>query len=258
MARPARPWFRFYSEVLESRKVQRLKPPLFKHWVNLMALANIGTPRGTLPSVEDIGYRLRLSDEQAQNAIEELVALRLIDSVDGGFVMHDWPEWQKDRDIPASNRQGFRDLNHANRDLPASKNAGATHALYIEEEVEEEEEGDKEKEGEVDGERRVPVPRLFEQCFARLLSPMEREQIQALVEEHPYDRIDYAVREAAASNARSVRFIQRVCERLANDGNTNGANSGVAGLRGGSPGVEVGLSDLERLRAAVAARGQPG
>lgn len=219
MARPARPWFRFYSEVLESRKVQRLKPPLFKHWVNLMALANIGTPRGSLPSIEDIGYRLRLSDEQAQMAIEELVALRLIDSVDGGFVMHDWTEWQKDRDIPASNRQGFRDLNHANRDLPASKNAGATHALYIEGEVEEEEERDKEKEGDQERERADGVAAAFARFGA--VTAGTADALGYSVKDYGLDWVEAAVRSAAAGGFEGRppwSYVESILERWKQQG----------------------------------------
>ena len=58
----------------------------------------------------------------------------------------------------------------------------------------------------------LPVIRAFEHCFGRPLSPMEIEGIKALDEEHPRDRIDYALREAADLNKRSVRYIQRVCE----------------------------------------------
>ena len=62
------------------------------------------------------------------------------------------------------------------------------------------------------GDAQVPVIRAFEHCFGRPLSPMEIEGIKALDEEHPRDRIDYALREAADLNKRSVRYIQRVCE----------------------------------------------
>lgn len=64
----------------------------------------------------------------------------------------------------------------------------------------------------------------FEQSFGRLLSPTELELIKALEEEHPQERIEYALREAAALNKRSVRYVQRTCERIANDGGDLVAN----------------------------------
>ena len=41
-------WLRLYDDVLDDPEVQRLPPDLFKHWVNLLCLANKGTLRGTL------------------------------------------------------------------------------------------------------------------------------------------------------------------------------------------------------------------
>ena len=60
----------------------------------------------------------------------------------------------------------------------------------------------------------------FERCFARLLSPTELELVKALQEEHPDERIEYALKESAALNKRSVRYVQRTCERLANEGDS--------------------------------------
>lgn len=70
---------------------------------------------------------------------------------------------------------------------------------------------------------RPPLPNrvvavAFEQCFGRLLAPTELELVKALEDEHPSERIEYALREAAALNKRSVRYVQRTCERMANDG----------------------------------------
>ena len=102
MPRPARPWFRFYSEALESRKAQRLKPALFKHWVNLLCLANISKPRGRLPCLADIAYAFRPMSEPAVAAVlATFASLGFIDPEDDGFVMHDWDEWQKDSDVAA-------------------------------------------------------------------------------------------------------------------------------------------------------------
>lgn len=258
-----RPWFRLYTSILTSRKVQRLKPPLFKHWVNFMALAGENNPRGTLPCAADIAFRLNISEDQAANALEELVALHLVDQNGDAFVMHEWDDWQKDRDVPPAKREGKSRVNHA---IDAERHAisadttplitDQSRVLYIEGEEEEEKdkEEDKEREAEGDARARRPLHRLFEQCFGRLLSPMEIEQINALIEEHPYERIEYGLREASELNKRSVRYIQRVCEGQAN-GNSDRANHGVPASSANPDGVARGLSDVERRRAFVAQRG---
>ena len=97
--------------------------------------------------------------------------------------------------------------------------------------------------------------RRVEQREAKPPSPIDKAAARQLERDFGTEKC----REVAADFdwVKNPQYLRKVLEGRAN-GNTNGANSGVAGLRGGSPGVEVGLSDLERLRAAVAARGQQG
>ena len=54
-------WFRFYADALDDPKVQRLPPPIFKTWVNLLCLASKN--EGNLPSAEECAFALRMSDE---------------------------------------------------------------------------------------------------------------------------------------------------------------------------------------------------
>lgn len=99
----------------------------------------------------------------------------------------------------------------------------------------------------------------FEQCFARLLSGTELELIKALEEEHPQERIEYALREAAALNKRSVRYVQRTCERMAtNDGDSDGTDGRFQATGSGSGRMAVGVSDMDRRRAALAERRRAG
>lgn len=84
-------WFRFYSEVLDDPKVQRLPPKLYCQWTKILCLANTGNPRGVLPSVADIAYRLRITEEKAHDVVGELVARMLIDrNGDGVMKPHNW------------------------------------------------------------------------------------------------------------------------------------------------------------------------
>ncbi len=105
MPRPARPWFRVYSEALDNPKLQRLNGNTFKAWFNVACLANVSEPRGTLPAIKDIAFRLRLSDRQAQTMVRELVDARLLDETPSGYAMHDWDGpngWQYESDARAT------------------------------------------------------------------------------------------------------------------------------------------------------------
>lgn len=118
--------------------------------------------------------------------------------------------------------------------------------------------GSKSKDGDEDAAFGAPsVVRLFEQAFARLLSPMEIELIKALEEEHPTERIEYAIREASSLGKRNLRYIQRICERQAN-GDTDGADSRFQATGSNSGSVAGGVSDMERRLAYVASLGREG
>ena len=98
----------------------------------------------------------------------------------------------------------------------------------------------------------------FEQCFGRLLSLTELELVKALMEEHPSERIEYALRESAALNKRSVRYIQRTCERIAVDGNGTSPGSGGTTAAKDTGRVANRVPGLESRSAGVARLGRRG
>lgn len=99
------PWFRFYVSVPDDPKVQRLKPDLFKSWVNLLCLA--ARNDGVLPSVEDISFSLRMSSDKVRSVLHELQRLELIDADDGQLAPHNWKnrQFKSDLDNTATERK---------------------------------------------------------------------------------------------------------------------------------------------------------
>lgn len=97
-------WFRMYSDVLDDPKVQKLPPPLFKVWVNILCLAS--KHDGELPSTDDIAFALRLDDEACEIALAELVKRGLLDDADG-LAPHNWDkrQFKSDSDDTAAERQ---------------------------------------------------------------------------------------------------------------------------------------------------------
>lgn len=73
-------WFRFYDEVLNDPKVQRLAGEKFKGWINLLCIASKND--GVLPSIEDIAFALRLSVERTSSLLDEFCAAGLLDPVE--------------------------------------------------------------------------------------------------------------------------------------------------------------------------------
>jgi hypothetical protein len=82
-------WFRFYREVLDDPKVQRLPAHLFRTWVNLLCLGSENN--GKLPSVDDIAFKLRMSAQDAAQQLDELILAGLVDiEPNNSIVMHNW------------------------------------------------------------------------------------------------------------------------------------------------------------------------
>lgn len=91
-------WFRFYSEVLNDHKVQSLDPTTFKGWINLLCLAN--DYEGKLPSIEEIAFKLRLSQHSARELVDALVLHGLVDiEPDGSLTPHNWSGRQFRSDV---------------------------------------------------------------------------------------------------------------------------------------------------------------
>jgi hypothetical protein len=94
-------WFRFYSEVVNDPKVQRLSGDLFKLWVNLLCLANENSERGALPAdIEELAWKLRMSSDDLRQQLHTLQGQRLLDWCEDTeqFKAHNWSERQKASD----------------------------------------------------------------------------------------------------------------------------------------------------------------
>lgn len=82
-------WLRLYTEVLNDPKVQLLHPKAFKGWVNLLCMANEGTPRGRIdPAI--IPYTLRIDQETADKMVAHFLERGLLEKEDDKLVPHGW------------------------------------------------------------------------------------------------------------------------------------------------------------------------
>src|SRR6185369_13505210 len=90
-------WLRYYTDTLESSKVQSLPPVLFKAWVNLLCVARIFN--GAIPDNGEAAFRLRCSEKQCADWIAELQRRNLFERNDAGSIVpHDWDEHQYSSD----------------------------------------------------------------------------------------------------------------------------------------------------------------
>lgn len=104
-------WFRLYDEILDDPKVQKMDPRIFKAWINILCLASRND--GKLPSLEDIAWTLRLSDNDVVTLLERLLNAGLIDKLNGGvngyhYAPHGWEKRQYKSDSSSERVKRFR------------------------------------------------------------------------------------------------------------------------------------------------------
>lgn len=104
-------WFRFYDDVVNDPKVQRLDPNLFKAWVNLLCIAS--KHNGKIPSsLDDVAFVLRASNDAVLMWIDALIDAGLIDEFDGFLSPHNWQGRQFQSDKSTERVRKFRSKNN--------------------------------------------------------------------------------------------------------------------------------------------------
>lgn len=99
-------WFRFYDTALDDPKVQRLAPDVFKGWVNILCLAS--KHGGSLPSLQDVAFALRISDREADSLVTVLLSAGLLDDAPNGLTPHKWAERQYSDTTAAERMRKYR------------------------------------------------------------------------------------------------------------------------------------------------------
>ena len=101
-------WWRAYDQAVDDPKLQRLAPPLFRAWFNLMCIASANG--GTLPAIGDVAFKLHLAEHKAAEIITSLVAVGLLDRrSDGKFEPHNWNGRQFVSDVSTPRVKRFRE-----------------------------------------------------------------------------------------------------------------------------------------------------
>jgi DNA-binding transcriptional regulator YhcF (GntR family) len=87
-----RTWWRAYCRIVDTKKVQDLPAPLFRHWINMMCIAK--RHGGKLPPIQQYAWDARLSVSAVEKVWRELREAKLLEEKDGVMVPHDWEEMQ--------------------------------------------------------------------------------------------------------------------------------------------------------------------
>lgn len=116
-------WVRLHQEALHNPKIVTLSDRQYRAWTNCLLMADQND--GTLPKIRDIACHLRMSVQDAELVLSELVEVDLIDmdvinSV-RTFKMHDWKTHQYISDSSTERVRKFRNKNKDETDETAEK-----------------------------------------------------------------------------------------------------------------------------------------
>ena len=117
-------WFRLYADALNDPKVQRLPGHLFKTWINCLCIA---AEADGIINAEDIPFRLRMSDHDAEIAIADLIRSGLLEygMVNGDTCLtpHNWRTRQPNIDKSVFRMRKLRAKTKARAACDASRDA---------------------------------------------------------------------------------------------------------------------------------------
>jgi hypothetical protein len=97
-------WIKLYHEIIDDPKMGRMPDRLWRRTIELFLIAGEQDEEGTLPKLGDMAYRLRLSDDELQNDLEELQDLNIVHIDDGIWIVTKFAE----RQSPVSDAERMR------------------------------------------------------------------------------------------------------------------------------------------------------
>lgn len=101
-----RPWLRLYRDILHKPKIQKLKPELFRAWVNILCCTE---DNGGIPEIDELAFLLHVNTAKATEYLSALVKAGLVDKSTEGFFAHDWDAHQYNSDVSTGRVKRFRE-----------------------------------------------------------------------------------------------------------------------------------------------------
>lgn len=240
-------WFRFYTDVLNDPKVQRLDAETFRTWVNLLCLAK--EHDGVLPDLSDVAFALRMSDDQTLAFLTELEKRGLIDVGDDGTrTPHNWEGRQYPSDSSTERTRRYRARKAPAAAAPSLNNEPPSLQRHSD--------GTEQSRADTEQSRaegvtshavtpdRLPLLQLFESEFGHPPTPQEARQIADLEPAPDPAAFAAALYRAHANDVKAI--IPWVAKRLAD-----------APVNGTGPPLVPRLVTVEEHLAAGPRRGKP-
>jgi hypothetical protein len=90
----AKYWIKLYHEILYDPKMARMNNDLWRRTIELFLLAGEIDGDGSLPSLDDMAWKLRLNSEQLETELAELQKVGIISVISGKYVVTKFAERQ--------------------------------------------------------------------------------------------------------------------------------------------------------------------
>lgn len=87
-------WIKLYTEILKDPKMGRLTDGQFRACINLFALAGEYDQEGTLPSVADMSWTLRMDEAELLDNLNELAKVGIVRCINDTWLVCKWQERQ--------------------------------------------------------------------------------------------------------------------------------------------------------------------
>lgn len=184
-------WLRLYVDTRDDPKVQRLPGETFKQWINLLCLAK--EHGGLLPPVEDIAFKLRITEADARSLVEELAERKLLDITDEGLSPHNWDERQflSDSDPTAAVRSRRYRQRNVTRDATSDDTDASRPASRTPETESETEQNQRQKQSRGgSGENPSPAASRAKRAAARRPNQCDEEYFAELQRNPAYESLD--------------------------------------------------------------------
>lgn len=99
-------WFRLYTDIPNNPKVQLLPAETFRAWINILCIFKDGESK--LPSLKSLAFKLRVTQGEAQNWVDELIVAGLLEREGNQILPHQWNEHQYVSDVSTERVKRFR------------------------------------------------------------------------------------------------------------------------------------------------------
>lgn len=85
---------------------------------------------GFLPTLPDLSFRLRTSEDRVEKLLKTLQSFKLIDSFDSKLRMHDWEHWQFQSDTSKERTKRYRER-HKKRSGDVTRDVSASVSVSV-------------------------------------------------------------------------------------------------------------------------------